>query len=160
MEVICHKKCRDWLGFLIKLFTRGPYSHTELRFSDGRCFSASWVKEKRGLFGVRAGTRFKKIELKPGRWDRWKIVLSPEEEFKIRAWCAQRAGRPYDILGILGFVLRKDLDAPFAWYCSEICSRALTVFGIFRFPHKISPNGMARIMRAHPNIFQPVIESE
>jgi len=163
MEVICYKKCRDWLGFLIKWWTWGPYSHTELRFSDGTCFSSSWVKERRGflgLFGIRAGTRFKKIEMKPGRWDRWKISIDPAEEAKIRDWCKREEWLPYDVVGIFGFVLGKDLDSPFAWYCSEICARALHVFGICDFPRKISPNGMARIMREHPDVFQPVTESE
>lgn len=160
MEVICYKRAKDLLGWLIRWWTWGPYSHCELRFSDGMCFSSSWVRERRGILGIRAGTRFKKIEPDPGKWDRWRIDISAREELAIRKWCEMESGKPYDVWGILGFVFGKDMDAPHAWYCSEICSRALSVFGIHQFPRKVSPNKLASIMRSRPGIFQPISDSE
>lgn len=160
MEVLCYKRRRGWLDTLIRWWTWGPYSHVELRFSDGMCFSSSWLKQpvKGGwsICGLTAGTRFKwMLRLKPRSWDRFKVVATPEQEQAAREWCQKHRGLSYDLLGVLGFVLFKNLDDPKCWYCSEICARALTEAGIFRFPKKLSPNFMARIMRLHPDTFIP-----
>lgn len=103
---------------LVALWTWGPYSHCELVFSDGECFSAS---PRDG------GTRFKNIEFVPERWDFLEIPVRDEEE--IREWCRTQEGRKYDWLGILGFILTiRRLEDRDKWYCSEICFHALSKF--------------------------------
>jgi hypothetical protein len=126
---------------LIRLWTRGPYSHCELVFSDGQWFSAS-PREK--------VARFKRIEPKPGHWDFVDLPMAAELEALIRQWCEGKAeGRKYDWLGIICTQIM-----PFGWqdkgrwFCSEVCLSALQWVGLFpgKKPHWVHPNELYKII--------------
>ena len=137
-----HAKYGDWKDKVISWWTWGPYSHTEIRFPDGQCFSSS----------VRDGqqVRFKKIEVDPEHWTILQLPL--EETPEIRAYCDSQLGKKYDWLGIFGFALFKEYDAginnPKKWYCSEICAEILRHLGWTDIPHKVSPNKLFKLVSA------------
>jgi len=125
---------------IVSLWTFGPYSHCELMFSDGICFSASWRDD---------GVRFKKINLLPDRWDVVEIPTTEEQEQKIREWCEERTreGSTYDWWGIIQFALpfikQKDED----WFCSEVCIAGLNHAGVVNFSTYNSPNSLYRLLK-------------
>lgn len=113
---------------LVALATWGPYSHCELMFSDGVCYSAMPFE----------GTRFTNtIMLDPFHWTWVDIPLGEQEEDAIRKWCEGEVGCGYDYVG----ALRLHGTSATQWYCSEICIQALNVnAGIRLFRPCMSPN--------------------
>jgi uncharacterized protein YycO len=122
---------------LIGLWTFGPYSHVEILFSDGVCFSSS---PRDG------GVRFKNIHILPERWTA--IDMPTDQEENIKKWCEKKVGLRYDWWGILGFVLPFVRQERKAWYCSEICITALKKFGIVGCRARISPNSFYIFIKA------------
>ena len=121
----------DYADKAIAWATWGRYSHVEIRFSDGMCFSSS---------GRDGGVRFKQINIAPANWDIVHLsVLPVQEEAVIRAWCQTQVGKLYDWKGILCFFFPGDIQNNNKWYCSEICAAALREQSIMWFPRKISP---------------------
>ena len=123
---------------LIALRTWGPYSHVELMFSDGMCFSSS---PRDG------GTRFKKIQIDPVHWTA--LDFPTDKEDCIRKWCEKQVGKPYDWLGILGLAI----DAPIIddnkiWYCSKVCTAAIDQYLAYNkfIPIRINPNKLYKIL--------------
>ena len=61
MELLFYRAEKgNWQDKLIALWTRGIYSHVEIRFSDGMCFTSS---------NREGGTRFIDIYIREGVWD-------------------------------------------------------------------------------------------
>lgn len=116
---------------LISWWTKSPYSHVELKFSDGICFSSS-TKE--------SSVRFLYFTLNKDHWDIIDIPnVSKEKEKEIRDWCQTQVGKGYDWFAIFGYIYAKFLNwIPFSsklddsnyWYCSEVCIYPLIKFGI------------------------------
>jgi hypothetical protein len=102
----------------INLWTGGKgFSHVELVFSNGLCFSSS---QRDG------GCRFKKILLKPEKWFIVNWPVSEEEEEEIKDLCRSQIGKDYDWAGILfWFVFPFKGQSDRRWWCSEVCSWAL-----------------------------------
>lgn len=123
----------------IAVATMGRYSHVEMRFSDGICFSSS---PRDG------GTRFKEIRVNHKHWDICPLPeITQEQENRIRGWCRTQEGLAYDWKAIICFFLPGDIHTPNEWYCSEICAVALSYSGhMFKFPKKISPNEMHKMV--------------
>jgi uncharacterized protein YycO len=119
---------------IIRWWTGGEYSHVEVQFSDGKCFSSSF-RDK--------GVRFKKIDLKPEKWN--VVDISIENEAEVLEWCMTQLHKKYDLLGVLGYVLtpfRNTVQSKKRWYCSEICAHILRTFNREEYhsiPEKISP---------------------
>lgn len=85
---------QGWYNRLVRCWTRSPYSHCEMIFSDGISSSSSFLD---------GGVRFKEIEYKPENWD---IVELPIEFEKLaRLWFIQHEGDSYDVIGNIGFVI-------------------------------------------------------
>lgn len=100
---------------ITKLRTNGEHTHVELLFSDGMSFSSSqWD----------GGTRFKRIEYDPSKWDL--VPVEGIDEGLVRRWCEKQVGKKYDWRAILGLMAGKsnpgDADKLF---CSEACLAAL-----------------------------------
>ena len=131
MKLAFYKGTRPgWHGLFnraVRWWTRGPYSHVELVFSDGLCGSAS---------GVDGGVRLKSIMLHPDRWD---LVPIAGDETYARDWFARHAGRGYDYLGLFGFVWRPYYGDTTRFWCSEAIAAALQIDD----PWRVEPNGMA-----------------
>lgn len=140
---LCFYKARygNFWDKTISWFTGSVYSHVELRFSDGMCFSASPVE---------SGVRFLYIKLD----ERWDVIdlpnVSEEKEKEIRNWCETQVGKGYDWFAIFGYfygwligwfpLCNSRLDDSRYWYCSEICTYPLTKFGVLDYPvYRIPP---------------------
>jgi hypothetical protein len=117
----------------------GLYNHTEIRFSDGLCFAAHPAD---------GGVRFKEKVIDDKNWDIISIILTDEEEQKMRAWCEKQVGKPFDWLAFLGFQLPAGfgIQDPRRWYCSEVDARALTVIGIIGYYRRIDPNKLYNLL--------------
>ena len=109
--------------------TRGPYSHSQLMFSDGACFS-SWPFE---------GVRFaKNIPLDPYHWVWFDLPISEQEEAALRAWCEGEVGCGYDYIGAI--TLSPAIGEK--WFCSEICIASINATTHLHFQPCLSPNGL------------------
>ena len=93
----------------------GPYSHVELAFDDGQCFSSS-IRD--------GGVRFKAIDL-DHKWTIVELVSHRREVERLRDWCGEQVGGRYDAVGVLAFKLPCLREVAGAWFCSEICTAAL-----------------------------------
>lgn len=120
----------DWL---IRTFTRSPYSHCEIALHKGggqyACYSAS-IRDG----GVRAKTM-------PLPADKWDLIPIRDAEAHDKVWALYQAtiGARYDYIGALGVVLPvRQVEQ--RWFCSEWCARAL---GLGQ-PEKYSPSRLAR----------------
>jgi hypothetical protein len=131
MKLACYKGKRGGTaGFFdaaVRWWTRGPYSHVELVFSDGVSASSSMRD---------GGVRFKEIEYHPDRWD---FVEIDGDEKAARAWFTANEGARYDWLGLFGFVWRPGNGKGRRWFCSEAIAAALGMKDPWRFcPNTLS----------------------
>lgn len=105
-----------WLDNLIGIVSLGKYSHSELVFSDGVCFSIS-PRDNKG--------RFKHIDLSGTQWDLLPLSISFEEEVVIKRLCNAYIDIPYDYIGALTAPLRLCLHSTQHIFCSEVCAKVL-----------------------------------
>lgn len=138
MKIAFYKGHGNWMDFLIRLKTRGMYSHTELIFCDGFSFSSSqWD----------GGTRFKKIKYDDFHWVLIEIPLSNEEEKKIRKFCEQQNNKPYDWKAIILAQIFNFYDQSAGkWFCSEICTKALQQIKLLVGAFMVSPQKMYEML--------------
>jgi hypothetical protein len=107
---------------LVRWWSGSNYSHCELVFSDGYSASASFMDR---------GVRLKKIDYEPANWDF--IDLPGELEAAARAWFRKNEGKPYDLLGNIGFLWRPIRGDDGAFFCSEAIAAALGIPDPFRY---------------------------
>lgn len=140
MKVAFRKAAKSWYSFVIRLYTRGPFSHCELVFSDGQCFSSQEGE----------GSRFKLIDLKPAEWDLVDVLTDERVESQVRAFCESEKGCEYDWRGISFSFLPIPIgwQHPDKWFCSEICTAGLQVAGYMRgyTPASVSPNQLYKCL--------------
>lgn len=142
MNVLFETRGGGWYGWLIRLWTRSPYIHCELEFSDKRRFTS--------LAGVGACFR---APLRPEEefgWKRLFVAATPEQEQRMYHFCQGEEGCPYDWTGIiLTQVLGLGRESPTKWFCSEVCDAAL-LHELPQWPHtrpcKVSPKKLANII--------------
>ena len=113
---------------LVRWWTKGPYSHVELVFSDGLCASSSHMD---------GGVRFKWIDLDPERWDVYELPAYLEPA--ARRWFEVHKGAGYDLLGNLHFVIPAVGHSKERYFCSEADAAALG----FPDPWRYDPNTLA-----------------
>lgn len=132
-------KSGHFFDLAISLATWGPYSHTEIVFSDGLWFSSS---PRDG------GVRFKEIIPKEEHWHYHFPGASHEQEHIVRQWCESQISLPYDWLGAVGTVIPFVPHSNYRWFCSEICIAAFQSIGFMPYiiPHKTSPNKLWRLL--------------
>lgn len=117
---------------LVRWWDRGPYSHCEIIFSDGKSASSSYLDK---------GVRFKDIVYDPAKWEFFDI---PERyEPAARAWFETHEGQGYDLVGNIRFAFGFLKCPEDKWFCSEAIGAAL---GIVE-PWRLSPNGIAAVAR-------------
>lgn len=112
--------CKFWLG--------GPYTHTELVFSDG------WAGTSRGTEG---GVVLHKIDYPASDWD---IIEIDGDEAYARKWFEDHAGSKFDYFGLLGFIWRPGEGQQTRWFCSESVAESLRFPEAFRFDPCALPN--------------------
>lgn len=131
-----YKGTRPGLGGVynraVRWVDNGPYSHSELVFSDGMSGSASWVD---------GGVRLKRIIYDPDRWDF--LDLPPELEAAARQWFIDHDGEPYDLRGNIRFLCGIVRESKIGKFCSEAKMAALG----FTEPWRYGPNGAAATLR-------------
>lgn len=92
--------------------SKGRFSHVE-RVYKGEGYSSSFRD---------GGVRVKEI----ATWNsgHWEFVTIPGPDEAALDIFHRQAGKPYDVLGLFGFVLPFWVENPGAWFCSEICACA------------------------------------
>lgn len=126
MIIALYKNTDHTFNRLVSWWTKGPYSHTELILKTGMSGSSSF-RDK--------GVRVKRIGYKPANWDF--IVLPDTYDAKeAEKWFEEHAEDLFDVLGIIGFVLRALKQSLNRWFCSESVLTALGRIDAWRF----SPN--------------------
>ena len=125
------------LSRLIKFFTKGDYSHTEICVGqpfDGAVLCVSSVKAEGGVRG-------KVMQLTRDEWD--VIPLATVYPQQVVNFLNEHKGEPYDTIGavrsVLPFVGRQH---PTDWFCSEI---AATIIGI-KDPWRWHPSALEALM--------------
>jgi len=142
MKLAFRKKPRSIYAHIIRLWTFGKYSHSEIVFSDGKCFSSDEAD---------GGTRFKDMAMSADDWDLLAIPCSSQQEKRVRAFCEEEDDLKYDKVGI-GFSF---LPIPIGWqsanrwFCSELCVAALQQIGFLTgyTPASISPNKLYKLLK-------------
>ena len=136
LQVIFYKGPGGMFSKAIRLISRGPYSHVELRFPDGQAVRSS---EKDG------GVRWKELPKTASHWDT--IHVPVKSVSKIRDWCQGQLGCKYDWKGILQFIWPQVRQNPKRWYCSEFVHRALTADDTIKLDSVIrSPNRLYKLL--------------
>jgi hypothetical protein len=142
MQVAFKKSTTSAFGWLIKLYTRGEYCHSELVFSTGSMFSSD---EEDG------GSRFIDGPKDGVEYDYLDVPMSREDERRIITFCMQENKCPYDKQGIAFSFLPVPLgyQNPDAWFCSEICTAALQLAGYCTgyTPARVHPNKLYKILK-------------
>lgn len=116
---VAHYKGRVRLfNRLVSWWFNGPYSHTELvLWTDknglSRCASSSLMD---------GGVRAKWIKLDP---DHWTIEPVDGDIDYAMQWLKEHYGDGYDLLGLLGIVLRRSPGARNKVFCSEAVAAML-----------------------------------
>jgi hypothetical protein len=123
---------------LVRWWTRGPYSHCEVVFSERDASGAALCASSSKMDG---GVRLKFIALKPENWDIWEVPSA--DEAAVKAWFDEHVGCKYDVLGLVGFVWRRTEDDRSKFFCSEACAAALGIEEAWRF----DPNTFAAAIR-------------
>lgn len=136
MKIALYKGRGRIFNKLISWWTRGPYSHCELIFSDGLSASSSFLDK---------GVRFKNINYAahPENWDFIELDKSFDELFA-RQFFLDRVGLGYDVQGILGFVFRRVSHWKKKWFCDEIVLASLGIKDSWRFNPNDVPSFFSR----------------
>jgi len=106
-------------SYLVCFWTRSKWDH--IGFStDEKYFEAT------PFVGVRSYPTTRRDAVFIHSWD---VITTPEKE----QWLEDQLGKPYDIWGVLGFVIGPSKDGRIDrghWFCSEIAAARLAQFGI------------------------------
>jgi len=109
----------------VRAWTRSPYSHCEIIFSDGLSASSSYLD---------GGVRFKLIEYDPDHWDFLEIAsVEAADERAVREWFMAHQGSRYDLMGNLGFVIGFFRDGSDKYSCAESIAAALGYTEAWRY---------------------------
>jgi len=134
---------------LVRWWTRSPYSHVELVFSDGQAGSSS---------AMDGGVRLKAIDFDPAKWDF--VELPAHLEPAARKWFEDHRGAAYDYWGNVHFVLSPIGDALRNWFCSKADAAALGI----PHPERFDPGTLHAALSfinqlASAGFFSPTAES-
>lgn len=111
-----------WYNRLIRWWTKSPYSHCELVFSNGLSGSSSFMDD---------GVRFKYIHFDPTKWDL--IDLPDHLESAAKGWFLDHLGEDYDLRGVLHFVWGPARQGKREATCGEALMAALGFNEPWRF---------------------------
>ncbi len=125
MQVAFYKGRTRLFNRLVSWWLKGPYSHVELvtaTYSDGvsACASASFMD---------GGVRVKHMVLNPDHWDLVDVPHTPEAW----DWVMAHENERYDLLGLMGFVWRRQTGGKRKWFCSEAVADMLGFPESWRF---------------------------
>lgn len=114
---------------VIHAWDRTDVSHCEVatawRGLDHRCLSASMLDK---------GVRAKDLALGDAKW---RVYEVPHDPLEAEAWFAEHEGDRYDVLGLLGFVIRPIKGWLRAFFCSEACAAMLGLAEPWRYSPRL-----------------------
>jgi hypothetical protein len=143
MKVTFYKawqKRATWLDKAIAVFSFGNYSHAELQFPNGECFSIS-ARDKK--------VRFKKINIDNDRWDTVKLT-KPVDEKLLREKALKYTGHRYDYLGALTSITPICIQKENKCFCSEVIVDLLRQMPEYSYLKKgcnYSPSRLHKILK-------------
>lgn len=140
MTLAFYKGQGDLFDKMIRLWTRSPYSHTEI-IIDGRWYSSS-PRDGR--------VRGRVIVPTPGHWDFAEVTMTESDTQKVLSFLRSQIGKRYDWLGIfLSQIVPLGIQNPTRWFCSELCSAALKKGGmrLEKHPQWYSPGRLYERVR-------------
>jgi len=146
MKLITYKVFNNpkstFLDKLIGLVTLSNYSHSELLFDDGMCFSISPRENK---------LRLKKITL-GDQWDIQDLDLSTVQVKKARMLCEQLTRLPYtyDYKGAITSPLMLCIQDDLKMFCSEVCVfvlDAVKIRPVFQRGCKYTPSRLRKVIK-------------
>ena len=115
-EIAFYKSKHRLFNRLVCYWLRGDYSHCELILArsatTATCASASYMD---------GGVRIKTMMLNPEHWD----IVEVECPALPEIWMHLHRGQGYDVLGLLGFVWRRQIGDQRKWFCSEAVAAML-----------------------------------
>lgn len=126
MKIAFYKGKGMWADSLIRWWTKGPYSHCELVFTDG-----VW-----GTAFYQGGLLLRPRTVADTDWDYVDLPASLEAD--ARKWFEQHKGKAYDYLGLARFVFGFLHPSRDKWFCSRACADALGMTDGWRE----DPNGL------------------
>lgn len=128
LRVAFYKGKGQLVDKIIRIATRGTYSHCELLFPDGQMFSSdAWSG------GVRWNDNY--------NLDNWDIIEIDIPDFKLSTledWCTSKQNKKYDWLGVVRFIVPFLKQDPDKWFCSELCGAGLKFIGVIPVKTKTS----------------------
>lgn len=139
---ICLHSSNSLVSRLIRWQTRSGYSHASFEFPDGM------VMESREWKGVRMLTAHEQADGET--IDRFTVYATPFQAAKVRAFCFDQLGKPYDWTMVARFVTRRQESRASSgkWFCSELVFAACLHAGIVLLrdtqPWEVSPGLLAR----------------
>ena len=111
---------------------------TEMFSSTGRGWNGLWPGK---------GTRFTESIRDAGKWDEYKLLITPKQEIELYDSCQEIVGSFYDWLGIIGVGLPGNIQLDWMYYCSEAIHNRAAKIGIIEAKPKILPGEVVEIYR-------------
>lgn len=141
-----------WVSRAIAWFsagTRGGVSHVDVVMRHGMLLGS----RSDSVGGQPPGVHIRDQDYAP--WRR-RVVISLDsteaEELAFYRFLNDQLGKPYDKVGILGFVGNRSWHEEDSWFCSELVAAALEEAGVlpklFVPANKITPNELAVLLTA------------
>jgi hypothetical protein len=128
--------------FLIRKWTKGPYSHCEIVLEE------NWYSADSRNNIVRKESE---SNINPqDKWDYLKFLISEESSEQLKTFFEKEEGKKYDWKGIIFSQIlplkKHDHDK---WFCSELCVHLLSNIDFFfkESPEAISPNRLYDLLK-------------
>jgi len=125
VQIAFYKGRKRLFNRLVCWWLKGQYSHCELVLQTSKgvslCASSSLMD---------GGVRLKHIVLDPEHWDLVEVGGSPAKAW---AWATEHEEERYDVLGLLGFMWRRQSGEQRKWFCSEAVAAMLGMPEPWRF---------------------------
>jgi hypothetical protein len=129
ITVAFYKGRKRLFNRLVSWWTRGPYSHCELLCTPTLAIHEGKVRVASASY-LDHGVRIKTIDWHPENWD----LVTIDGDCREAVWWFQaHLGAPYDVMGIVGFVVRVMGHSKRRWFCSEACAAAMGLEEAWRF---------------------------
>jgi hypothetical protein len=141
LEIAFRKNDPSFFSKTIRWWTKSPYSHCELVFTNGFTFSA-YIEDFK--------TCFKSKEHLPEEWDFLSLPMSVEDEYKIYQFCLKETDCKYDIIGlVLTQVIPLSFENPYWWFCSEVCTAAIQEVSLLPdiVPYETDPGELYKLLK-------------
>jgi hypothetical protein len=129
MKVAFYKSKEKLFNRFVAWWDDGPYSHCEVVLEEdgeNKTFASSSYLD--------GGVRTKTWIPNPDSWDYLEVDCDLEYA---KQWFKDNDGKNYDVLGLLGFILRRGTQDQSKFFCSEAVAAALKMDEAWRYDPNI-----------------------